>query len=465
MYEILAISFYFSFLFVYALRRQKKSLTQQDFVIGGRSLNKWTTALAAHASDMSNWLFMAYPGMIFARGGEHIWVAIGLILIMWINWKVVAPKIRVDTEKTKSVTLCGFFESKLEGNWEMGRIMTSAILFIFYTVYVAAILSGIAVLLESLFLISYTAGLLIGIGLVLPFLLIGGYSTLAQVDLFQGLFLLGVILFVPIFVLYSQGGVGLFVEAVGRHGKSFSLFGRETSVWSHLLLMLGWGLGYFGQPHILTKFMGIKNPKDLSFSKNIGMSWQFLTLFAATLVGFVGIAVFQSLGDQERVFIELVRRYFPPFVSGIFLCAIIAAIINAMSSMLLVLSTTIVEDFYKRFSKQEVSEKKQLTLTRISCMISGLLALIIALPKFASINVLVQYAWSGLGASFGPLLIALLYYDRVTKLGAWVGMAVGGLTVCFWPLVHTETPALVVAFPLSLITILISSRVKERSLI
>jgi sodium/proline symporter len=460
--EIIAIVGYFGILFGFAKSRKRQDLTHDDFVIGNRSLNKWTTAMAAHASDMSNWLFMAYPGMIILRGGQHVWAAIGLVLIMWVNWVFIAPRIRVATERSGSVTLCGFFENQLEASWPSGRLMISIALFIFYTVYVAAILCGVGLLLQALFPISYIVGVLIGISLVLPLLLMGGYSTLAEIDLFQGLFLMGVILFVPCFIIVQSGGLSPILASIASKGISINIFdGGGTSLLRSLFLMLGWGLGYLGQPHILTKFMGIKNPADLKFSKRIGMSWQVISLFAATLVGFVGIATLQNLRDPEMVFIELVRVNFPPFVSGLFLCAIIAAIINAMSSMLLVLSTTASEDVYQRFFKKGASEKQKLRFARMACLISGLIGLGLALPNFAKINTLVEYAWSGLGATFGPLLIASLFSEKVTKQSAWVGMVTGSAVVFAWPLLGIDFPPLVVAFPLSLAAIYFTAQLTQ----
>lgn len=448
----------------FAKMRQKRKLTQKDFVIGNRSLNRWTTALSAHASDMSNWLFMAYPGMIFVHGGKHIWAAIGLILMMWLNWIFIAPQIRKETEKNSSDTLCGFFEQKLGQNWPLGRLITSSALFLFYTIYVTAILSGIGLLLKTLFPISYTLGACLGILLVLPFVLMGGYHTLAQVDLFQGIFLLCVIIFVPFFVAHDFGGWNAIFSAVYQKGKSLNLLENEgvSSLGNHFLLMLGWGLGYFGQPHILTKFMGIKDPNDLSASKRIGMTWQILSLAAATLIGIAGIAVFDAIDDPEKVFILLIRKYFSPFIAGIFLCAIIAAIINAMSSMLLVLSTTLTEDLIGRFFLiDKVKGKGKLMLHRSASLLSAIFALLLALPNFAKIDSLVFYAWSGLGATFGPLLLASLYFPRISKKGAWIGMTMGGILVALWPLLGISIPSLVIAFPISFIMIYLGSLEKR----
>lgn len=457
MIEYLAIALYFSCLIFYALMKQKKSLTQTDFVIGNRSLSKWTTALAVHASDMSNWLFMGYPAGVYLKGGGHIWVAIGLLAIMWINWVAVAPKIRSETAKTNTITLIGFFEERLGSHWPKGRVVTAIFLLIFYTCYVSATLWGMGLLLQSLFPLSYSAGVLIGALLILPYISVGGYSTLARVDLFQGIFLLGVILFVPIYISHHLGGVNSLFTAIAAHGKSFALVssGNLGSIWKDLLLMFGWGIGYLGQPHILTKFMGIKDPKQLPFSRRIGMSWQFLALAAASLVGFVGIAVFgNTLADPEQVFIQLIRGFFPPFFIGLFLCAIIAAILNAVSSMLLVLSTTLVEDLYKKHVRPNAREKQQIWMSRLACVISALVGVSIALMKIGTINSLVFYAWSGLGACFGPLVIATLYLKRVTTEGAWIGMLLGGSLVALGPFIFPpELPSLTIAFPVAFLSI------------
>lgn len=464
MSELLAIGIYFSCLIGFAIANQKRAVSQTDFVIGNRSLNPWTTALAAHASEMSNWLFMAYPGGVYLMGGQQIWVAIGLVLMMWLNWRLVAPKVRRETEKASSVTITGFFEHKLGQNWPAGRLITSAFLFIFYTVYVAVTLYGMGLLMKTLFPISYGIGVFLGVALILPYILIGGYLTLARVDLFQGLFLLTVILFVPLYITFDMGGFGEMMSAVKSHGRSFSLFSGENT-WKSILLMLGWGIGYFGQPHILTKFMGIREPNQIRASTRIGISWQILSLAGATLVGFVGIAIFGSaLADKEQVFIELVHGYFHPFIAGIFLCAIIATVINSVGSMLLILSTTITEDIYKRFLRKNCTDKEQLLVVRAASGLSAFIAMGIALSKVASINDLVLYAWSGLGACFGPLIIASLYFKRLTSTAAWIGMVIGGGTVAIWPLLKTDMPPLIVAFPLALAAIQIASRIPKRVL-
>lgn len=458
--QLIAIGLYFSLLFVYALGQKRTKISQQDFILGNRSLNRWSTAMAAHASDMSNWLFMAYPGMVFLKGGAHIWAAIGLVLMMWLNWMLVAPRLRKETEKTESVTITGFFEQKLGRSWPRGRLTISLFLFLFYTVYVAVMLVGMGVLIQTLFPVSYSFGVFVGALLILPYILVGGYKTLARIDLLQGIFLLAVIFFVPIYITNNLGGFSVLKQGVQSAGMSFSLF-TGTSIWGNLFLMLGWGIGYFGQPHILTKFMGIKNPLEMKDSRRIGMTWQILTLGAASFVGFVGIAVFSQLENSEHVFIELVRSYFSPFVSTLFLCAVLAAIINAISSMLLVLSSTVVEDIYVRFFRKNCSDQEQLFVSRIAIILSISIGLWIALLNFATLDGLVFYAWSGLGAIFGPLVLSSLYFKKITSKGAWLGVITGGGLVALWPLLRVQTEVLPFAFPLALTVIYFTSRKQE----
>lgn len=457
--ELFGIAIYFFFLFLVIFWKRKRKITQEEFVIGGRSLNRWTTALAAHASDMSNWLLMGYPGMVYLAGGRYLWAAIGLTTIMWLNWIWIAPKVREQTEKLECRTLVDFLEKRLGGNWAMGRIITASVLVIFYTVYVAAALYGMGILIESLFGLPFWLGVVLGVGVIVAYVVVGGYLTLAQVDLVQGMFLLGVLLFVSLFVGKGIGVEGV-MNAFARHGKSLNLF--EGGLYQNLLLAFGWGLGYFGQPHIVSKFMGIRDVADIRAAKRIGVSWQFLSMGAASLIAIVGVAYYDGgLADQERVFIDMVRGSFSPFISGVFLCAVIAAMINAVCSMLLVLSTTISEDIFLRFVKKDASDRQLLFVARLSSGVVALVAMGIALARFGSINDLVFYAWSGLGASFGPLLIMALYAKRLNGRAAWMGMAAGGGCVALWPLVRVDIPSLVVGFVVALGVIWSMSKSKE----
>ncbi|MGD0664882.1 MAG: sodium/proline symporter [Rhabdochlamydiaceae bacterium] len=441
--ELLAIIVYFLLLLTVGYFSYKKSLSAEDFIIGSRSMNYWLTALSAHASDMSSWLFLAYPAAVFSQGLIAAWVAIGLISCMYLNWQFIAPKIRVATEQYNSLTFSSFFESRLGDTSGLIRFFTAGILIVFYTIYISAFLTGMGDLLTSLFHINYGVSILIGILIVIPYVFSGGYVTLAWIDLFQGSFLLLVIIGVP---LYLLGGVGGFLgisESMTTHHLAKSLVPNfsHTTLISIISMTLGWGLGYFGQPHIVTKFMGIRNVSEIPKSKWIGMSWMTLSLGAATLIGLVGIPFFKDvLSNPEEIFILMVKDSFPAFIVGFILCAVLGATINAMSSQVLVLTSSLTEDFYKRMFRPHATSKELLMVSRLGVILVGTIAFFIALPRTHSIYILVEYAWCGIGASFGPLVILSLYSDRVNKFGAWAGILGGGIIAATWPIVNKLFP-------------------------
>jgi len=463
--ELIAMVCYLAILLAIGFFSYRKHISAADFIIGGRSMNYWLTALAAHASDMSSWLFMGYPAVVFTGGLFSAWSAVGLLVFMYLNWQLIAPRIRIATEQYNSLTFSSFFESRLSDTSGTIRVFTAIMSLFFYTIYVSAGLVGLGLLLETLFNINYYWGVLIGIVIVVPYVFSGGYVTLAWIDLFQGFFLMGVIIFVPFFLLHKVGGWGGISKAVEMKHLTLSLLPNfsPSTLLEIIGMTAGWGLGYFGQPHIVTKFMGIRNVHEIFKSKWIGMSWMLLSLSAATFVGLVGIAYFShGLKDTSLVFVEMVRDSFPAFLVGFMLCAVLAATINAMSSQVLVLSSTITEDFYKRIFRKTASSKELLIVARFGVVVVSLVAFLIAYGKVSSIYSLVLYAWSGLGSSFGPLMLLCLYWKSITKYGAWVGILSGGIIAGVWPyfnrLFSVEIPSMLPGFITSFVLILIVSK-------
>jgi sodium/proline symporter len=469
LYELSAILIYFAVLLTIGIFSYKKHLSATDFIIGSRSLNYWLTALAAHASDMSSWLFMGYPAAIFMGGLFKGWAAIGLITFMLLNWILVAPKIRVATEQFNSLTFSSFFESRLADTSGTIRIFTAIMSLVFYTIYISAGLVGLGLLLETLFNIDYYIGIFLGIIIVVPYVFIGGYTTLAWIDLFQGLFLMCVIIFVPLYILPKIGGWDSMIHTIHQKQLTTTLlpdFSAKTML-IVVLEILGWGLGYFGQPHIVTKFMGIRNVGEIGKSRLIGMTWMVISLTAATVVGLVGIAFFKgTLADSEQVFIEMVKDTFHPFLIGFILCAVLAATINAMSSQVLVLSSSLTEDFYKRLFHKTASARQLLIVSRLGVIIVSFIAFLIAYGKISTIYSLVLYAWSGLGASFGPLLLLSLYSRSINKYGAWAGIVLGGGISAVWPYINhhlsLDVPMIVPAFIISFLAIVIISKMTQK---
>ncbi len=464
-YELSAIVLYFIILLGVGLLSYKKHISATDFIIGGRSLNYWLTALAAHASDMSSWLFMGYPAIIFTGGMANSWAAIGLIVFMYLNWQLIAPRVRVATEQYNSLTFSSFFESRFADTSGLIRVFTAIMSLVFYSIYISAALVGLGLLLQTLFGVPFAVGILIGTIIVVPYVFMGGYHTLAWIDLFQGIFLMLVIIAVPLYILHYIGGWDVVKAGIEMKKLSLSFLPKTSHpILETIFITMGWGIGYFGQPHIITKFMGIRNVHEIPKSKYIGMSWMTLSLGAATLVGLVGIAYFKTpLHDPEQVFIEMVREIFHPFLIGFILCAILAATINAMSSQVLVLSSTITEDFYKRFAHVKASSKELLIVSRVGVIVVAIVAFLIAYFSSRSIYALVLYAWSGLGSSFGPLLLLSLYSKKINKYGAWAGIVFGGLIAGVWPYLNIRVfdlpspPSLIPGFFGSLILILVVS--------
>lgn len=436
---IAALLLYFGVLTALVLWSSRKVKSSSDFIIGNRSMNFWLTAMAAHASDMSSWLFMGYPALIFAGGLFKSWVAVGLVVCMWFNWQWVATKFRTLTGEWNCSTFSGFLSHRFKDETWLPRL-SALFCFIFYTVYICAGLTGLGLLGQTLFGVSYEMSILVGAAIVVTYVILGGFVTLAWIDLVQGTFLMAVIALVPFVVVHNMGGWEQVIGDWQMLGTDLRLLpSTGFELFSVITMVFGWGLGYFGQPHIVTKFMGIRNPHEISKSRNVGMAWMFLSLAAATLVGLIGISYFQgNLADPQMVFIAMAKATFSPFLVGLILCAVLAATINVMSSQLLILSSILTEDVYKKLFKNKPSSRHLLNVSRFWIILAALFSYGIASANLSSIYTLVHYAWSGLGASFGPLTLVALYSSKTNKYGAIAGMLVGGITSGVWPFIGTH---------------------------
>lgn len=460
MLEISTLILYFCLILAVALFSYHKQKTDTDFILGNRSLNYWLTALSAHASDMSSWLFLGYPAMIFMNGMMGAWAAIGLVVFMFLNWQFVAPRIRVATERFNSLTLNAYFESRFKDTSGAIRWVSASMSILFFTFYISSGLVGLGVLVESLFDLSYTIGITIGLFIVVLYVFMGGYRTIAWIDLVQGMFLLGVIVFIPIILLVKIHGIDPIMQATAAQKLSTSLLPdlHFPTLAYAVLTALGWGLGYFGQPHIITKFMGIRHVEEITKAKWVGISWQAIALASATLIGLIGIFIFPNgLSDPEQVTLNIVKTSLPPFFAILVLCAIVAATTNVMAAQILVVASNLSEDFYKGVRKSATSSEL-LWVSRFSILFIALLAFGIAYFKISSIYQLVLYSWSGLGASFGPLILLSLFRKTINRYGAIFGIMVGGFTAAVWPYLearmHWEIPtSLFVGFVLSALTI------------
>jgi sodium/proline symporter len=438
----------------------KKSSSSQDFVLGNRSLNYAAAAIAAHSSDMSIWLFMGFPGMVYRFGIQKVWIPIGLIIGMYCSWTFVAKKLRIATAQFNSVTLSEYFEHRFDDKSGLLRAVSAILALLFFLFYISSGLVGMGVMFESVFGLNYHVGVLCGLLTAVIYTLIGGFVGVAWCDLFQGLFLVTMIVLVPI-VGYSMLGNGYsqIADVAQLKNISLSLFESPKELISGLLLALGWGLGYFGQPHILVNFMGIKDANSINKAKYVGMTWQFFTLAASVAVGLVGIGLFaHSLANPELVFVTMVQNSFTPFFAGFVLCSIIAAGLTTVDTQILVSASIFSEDIYKRYFNPQATPKQTLLVSRIGVVIVPLISYMIAFSKSATVFGLVDFAWNGLGSTFGPVILTLLYSTRVTRNGVLLGMIAGGTIAALWPLAGSTVPAMIPGFFTNLGIIFVMSR-------
>lgn len=455
-----AFSIYFSILLSIGIYFYRKNKNQADFSLANRSLNYWLTAISAQASDMSDWLFMAYPGIIFSQGLTEIWIAVGLVFFMFLTWHFIAPKIRIETEKFKALTLSEFFEKKYKDTSKNIRIISGVFCLYFFIFYIAAGLVGLGRVFELAFGLDYQTGIVIGLIISVSYTLLGGLLAIAWSDLFQGTFLLGCIISVPLYATSHLGGFKHLGHTLQAFGSQYTSLWPQAGVLGTIFAICSWGLGYFGQPHILITFMGIDNPQNLHKSKLVGCTWQVLALSASIFVGIVGKVMFlNALPNSELVFILMVKQLFTPFAAGFILCAILAATISTMNTQALISSSLIINDLYMPMRKTILSDSKKVFLSRLAVLVIPTLAMLIAWHESVSIFKLVIYAWSGLGSCFGPTVILSLYTKHLNRFGILWGIVTGGLTALLWPISSTTIPTLIAGFIINGITTLYISRI------
>ncbi|UQY33906.1 sodium/proline symporter PutP [Pseudomonas fulva] len=411
-----------------------------DYILGGRSLGSFVTALSAGASDMSGWLLMGLPGAIFIAGISESWIAIGLILGAWLNWLFVAGRLRVHTEhNNNALTLPDFFTHRFEDNSKLLRIFSALVILVFFTIYCASGVVAGARLFESTFGLSYDVALWVGAAATIAYVFVGGFLAVSWTDTVQATMMIFALLITPVFVILSLGDFDAAMTTIEQaNPANFDMFRGLSFV--AIVSLLAWGLGYFGQPHILVRFMAADSVKSIPAARRIGMIWMVLCLGGAVAVGFFGIAYFANnpalagpvSDNSERVFIELTKILFNPWVAGIVLSAILAAVMSTLSCQLLVCSSALTEDFYKAFLRKGASEKELVWVGRLMVLLIAIVAIAIASNPDSKVLGLVSYAWAGFGAAFGPVVILSLVWKGMTRNGALAGMVVGAATVVLW---------------------------------
>lgn len=450
---------------LYAYRATKNF---DEYILGGRSLGSVVTALSAGASDMSGWLLMGLPGAIYLSGLSEAWIAIGLIIGAWLNWLIVAGRLRVHTEyQNNALTLPDYFTSRFADKKRILRILSAVVILVFFAIYCASGMVAGARLFESLFGWNYTTALWIGAIATISYVCIGGFLAISWTDTFQAGLMIFALLLTPVIAYLSLGtnshDMALLLETA--RPQASNLFEGLSTI--AILSSMAWGLGYFGQPHILVRFMAADSVKSIPAARRIGMTWMILCLGGAVAAGYVGIAYFQAHpelaavvnANPETVFMELTKILFNPWIAGIVLAAILAAVMSTLSCQLLVCSTTLTEDLYKGFIRKNASQKELVWIGRAMVLAIAILAITLAMNPASKVLGLVSYAWAGFGAAFGPLIILSLLWKRMTLNGAIVGMILGAVTVIVWKnyMGHTGLYEIIPGFILSWIGIVVVS--------
>ncbi|MEH6650345.1 MAG: sodium/proline symporter PutP [Motiliproteus sp.] len=409
-----------------------------DYVLGGRNLGPLPSALSAGASDMSGWLLLGLPGYAMTAGYGSFWLAGGLLVGTWLNWLLVAQRLRVYSQQADdALTLPAFFEKRFEDHSHSLRVISAIFVLIFFLFYTSSGLVAGGKLFETVFGFDYTLAVIVGAIAVISYTLFGGYLAVSWTDVVQGLLMAAALIVVPLIAMGEVGGIDATWAAMEAKNPEFlNAFTNADGTPITLigtLSLLGWGLGYFGQPHILARFKGIKSKDHVPAARRIAVIWSGLTMVGACLVGFAAIGYLDApLGDSETVFMVLVDALFHPVIAGILLAAILAAVMSTADSQLLVSSSALAEDFYKALFNQNASQQQLVKVGRMAVVGIALVATFFALDKDSKVLDLVSYAWAGFGAAFGPALMLSLYWKRMTKSGALAGIIVGGVTVVAW---------------------------------
>lgn len=419
---------------LYAYRKSTSDLS--GYMLGGRSLPPSVAALSAGASDMSGWILMGLPGAMFVSGLSSSWIAFGLFIGALVNYLVVAPRLRVFTEKAKdALTVPDYFAKRFNDSSLTLRLVASTVIIIFFTLYTSSGLVAGGKLFETSFGLDYSLGLIITATVVVTYTLFGGFLAVSLTDFVQGCIMFVAVIIVPVIAFTQFDSLTEMTSVISAVNPTYFDWFEGLSLIA-IISSMAWGLGYFGQPHIIVRFMALRSVKDMPTMRNIGMGWMFVALVGALAVGFTGVAYINKFAhkeiDPETIFLVFSNILFHPLITGFLLAAILAAIMSTISSQLLVSSSSLTDDFYKTYVNREASDKELVFVGRLSVLAVAVVAGVLALDRNSSVLSLVSNAWAGFGAAFGPLIIFSLYWKKMTKQAAIAGMLVGAVTVLIW---------------------------------
>ncbi len=420
----------------------RRTADSSGYFLGGRSLGPWPAALSAGASDMSGWLMLGLPGLAFTSGLESVWLAGGLLGGTWLNWALVARRLRIFSFLANdSLTIPEYFANRFgdPGHWL--QVVSALFVLLFFLFYTSAGLVAGGKLFETVLGLEYETAVIVGTLCVVSYTLFGGFLAVSWTDLVQGLLMAAALLLVPVIAIEVDGGPGAMLATIEQDHPHLLTMVRDNTgeplTFVAVLSLTAWGLGYFGQPHILARFAGIRRSADIPLARRIAVGWSALTLGGAVLVGLAGVAYVDNnlggqLSDAETIFMVLVNALFHPVIAGVLLAAVLAAIMSTADSQLLVSSSALAEDFYRQLARPRASQREIVAVGRGAVVLLAGIALWLALDPDRTVLGLVGYAWAGFGAAFGPVLILSLYWPRMNRVGALAGVLAGGITVVVW---------------------------------
>ncbi len=456
---ILAIVIYLGFLLYLGVRLSKKNKSSDDFYLGGRKLGPFVTAMSAEASDMSSWLLMGLPGVALLTGlagnttgfAEAFWTAVGLAIGTYVNWLIVAKRIRIYTEKTGSTTIPSFLSDRFGDKKGFLTAVAAIVIIVFFIPYTASGFSAIGKLASSLFGINYHTAMIIGAIVLVAYTVLGGFLAASITDLIQSIIMTVALFVVVCFGIESAGGMSsikdsiLAIEGIDSIGQYLSLTGTDGQSYGFLPIVstLAWGLGYFGMPHILLRFMAIEDEKKLKTSRRVASIWVTISMGIAIFIGIIGYSFATNNNlitdgfDSENILIYISDAIasldsFAAIIAGFIIAGILASIMSTADSQLLAASSSVSENIVKRFVWKDMNEKTQMWFARGTMLVIAVIAFFLAWDQNSSVFRIVSFAWAGFGAAFGPVILAALFWKRTTKWGALAGMITGGATVFIW---------------------------------
>jgi|TARA_B110000967_G_scaffold97980_2_gene100632 sodium/proline symporter len=470
---IIAFLIYVSIVLAIGFYAYVRTKSAGDYFLGGRQLSPTVAAISAGASDMSGWVLLGLPGYAYLAGLEAAWISIGLVIGVAANWLLMAKRLRIySAQLDDAVTLPAYLQRRFSDPSPWLKSIASVSILLFFLFYVGSGLIAGGKLFNEVFGFDYQIAVFVSVALILLYTLFGGFLAVSWTDVFQGILMLLALVAVPVLVINQSGGMGDFAAQIDLKNPEllniFTSADGQTLGWMTIISAMGWGLGYFGQPHILARFKALRSPEDTGRAATIGISWALLCYMLAILVGLSGVAFLdEPLVDSEKVFIALTSLIFHPLVAGVLLAAILAAIMSTVDSQLLVCSASLAEDLYPLVAKKPLSQEKRLQVGRIAVVVLALLATSFAMNPDSKVLDVVSYAWAGLGASLGPAVLVSVYWRGMTAWGAMAGVIVGALTVVIWSRLDGglfDLYALVPGFIFAIIAIVVVSLLSKSKL-